>query len=471
MSYTPPNGDNLSFEFTSSGYASPAGNDITFVFGVTEATEVLAPSARFSIQGAADVRIEIVIVTPPGKFNYQGSGKGTLEVVIKASPAKFNYQGLADRVYTLYIIAPPANFNYQGIVEYVSSYNPPAVLTDFINMTDARRDKAISYDKQHAFDMGPIERGNIDEGLLARPWRLRIDGVDVYLAVADNQNNKWIEEFKEFELLHSPVWSADLTFDQNGMPFACWEYDGGVYIYWYDPTIGDMDTKYVCEGRTPRARLDARARHQLPDSDIYLFYLNDAEDRMEYRIQRDRYNIAYATNVVDISNIYLEVLAMSRDWRLFIWMSEYLPENEGTHEPAYHLIWRHSAVYPYYFVEEIEVGADAVIDARHVVEYLLADMKDEEITYDGDSIISAFVRSFMHTYTLLDPEITYNGDDIINTTIRQAIHLYTIGDDSELEYEGDEVVSAAIRQAIIEENMKDEEITYAGDSVMAMAVG
>ena len=389
----------VSFNFTESGYIAPAGGDIAFAFSGGR-IEITAPPAVFYAQA-------VVLVVA-------GSG------------------------YTISVTLPPAKFYYQGSVGYIDSYKPPVPLTDFVNMTNARRDKAISYDKQHAFDMGPVARTDISEGLMARAWRLRIDGTDVYLAVSDEQNSKWEAEFKEFTLPHSPVYSMDLTFDQNGRPFASWEFNGSVYIYWYDPLLGDMDVKYICAGRTPRARLDARERHQLPDSDIYLFYINDSVDHLEYRIQRDRYEYAYHAPIMtqkerlytptppcivlgdlvyvdgtyvcmyedymledgyaymdgriefmyegsvlecvyvgdpivaeeeeykSTKNLYLEVLALARNWRLYIWMSEYLPENEGTHFPAYQLVFRHSAIYPYYVLEEMEVRRDQIAWGEHV---------------------------------------------------------------------------------------------------------
>ena len=386
----------VSFNFTESGYIAPAGGDIAFAFRAGR-IEITAPPAVFYAQA--------VVLT------VAGSG------------------------YTISVTSPPAKFYYQGSVGYIDSYKPPVPLTDFVNMTNARRDKAISYDKQHTFDMGPVARTDISEGLMARAWRLRIDGTDVYLAVSDEQNSKWEAEFKEFTLPHYPVSSMDLTFDQNGRPFACWEFEGMVYIYWHDPLLEDMDVKYICAGRTPRARLDARERHQLPDSDIYLFYINDSVDHLEYRIQRDGYEYAYHAPIMtqkeraytpscivlgnlvyvddtyvcmyddsmledgyaymdgriefmyegsvleceyegdpivteeeeykSTKNLYLEVLSLARNWRLYIWMSEYLPENEGTHSPAYQLVFRHSAIYPYYVLENMEVRRDQIAWGEH----------------------------------------------------------------------------------------------------------
>jgi len=333
-------------------------------------------------------------------------------------------------------------------------------------MTNARRDSAISYDKQHAFDMGPISRGDISEGLLARAWRLRVDEGDVYLAVADDRNNWWDNEFVEFQLPHSPVWSMDLTFDQNGRPFACWEYQGEVWIYWHDPVAGSMQIDYVCDGRTPRARLDGKSRHQLPDSDIYLFYLNDDEDRMEYRIQRDRYDTAYATNLVDVSNVYLEVLAMARNYRLYIWLSEYLPENEGTHKPAYHLIWRHSAVYPYYFSEEVEILPDTVTSAGHVFEFILWTLANEDAQLAGDDILTAVIREAMLQEGMDDILATLSGDDILDSVLREAIIADELEEESAM-LSGDNIEVGELVRRIIEVTCPPEDAALLGDDITA----
>jgi len=484
VAYSPPSGDSISFNFTESGYTAPAGGDIVFAFG--GAVGVTAPPAVFYTQVV--VVTDISITALPAQFNYQSLGKGVLEVCVKAPPGRFNYKSLADIAYNIPVASPPAKFYYQGLVGYIDSYKPPVLLTDFVNMTNARRDKAISYDKQHAFDMGPVARTDISEGLMARAWRLRIDGTDVYLAVSDEQNSKWEAEFKEFTLPHSPVYSMDLTFDQNGRPFASWEFNGSVYIYWYDPLLGDMDVKYICAGRTPRARLDARERHQLPDSDIYLFYINDSVDHLEYRIQRDGYEYAYHATIMtqreltyplyygalgelfDVTvtedavykstkNLYLEVLALARNWRLYIWMSEYLPENEGTHFPAYQLVFKHSAIYPYYVLEDMEVRRDQIAWGEHSEFH--SKLVDEDVTL-LDDIIGVGVRLAIIPESMPDDEITVlDVDEVLGASIRTVIPNFNLSymQDEMVLIDTDDVLSASIRTAMISMSMYDGELT------------
>ena len=462
MAYSPPSGDSISFNFTESGYTAPAGGDIVFAFG--GAVGVTAPPAVFYIQAGGFETANISIIAPPAQFNYRSLGKGVLEVCVKAPPGRFNYKSLADSACNIPVASPPAKFYYQGLVGYIDSYKPPVLLTDFVNMTNARRDKAISYDKQHAFDMGPVARKDISEGLMARAWRLRIDGTDVYLAVSGEQNNRWEAEFKEFTLPHSPVYSMDLTFDQNGRPFACWEFEGSVYIYWYDPLLGDMDVKYICAGRTPRARLDARDRHQLPDSDIYLFYINDSADQLEYRIQRDKYGTAYHAPIViegaeykSTKNLYLEVLALARNWRLYIWMSEHLPENEGTHFPAYQLVFRHSAIYPYYVLEDMEVRRDQIAWGEHSEFH--SKLVDEDVTL-LDDIIGVGVRLAIISGSMSDDETAIlDVDEVLGVSIRTAILSSYMRDDEMVLVDTDDVLSASIRTAMISMSMYDGELT------------
>ena len=428
---------------------------------------ISAPPAIFELQGVSTIRAEVVLLAPPAKFELEGLGKGVLTEVLSAPPAVFELAGYGRAYVVLYVDSPPAQFWHNAIVAFVDSYKPPAHLTDFLNMTAGRRILALSYDKQHAFDMGPVERGNIDEGLMARAWRLRVDGRDVYLAVADERNSWWEEEFVEFQLPHSPVWSMDLTFDQNGRPFACWECQGEVWIYWHDPVAGSMQIMNVCTGRTPRARLDARQRHQLPDSDIYLFYLNDADDRMEYRIQRDRYDTAYATNLVDVGNVYLEVLASARNYRLYIWLSEYLPENEGTHNPAYRMIWRHSAVYPYYFTEEVEILPDTVTSAGHVFEFISWTLANEDAQLAGDDILTAVIREAMLQEGIDDILATLFGDDILGSVLREAIIIADELEESAT-LSGDNIKDGChLTRKIIEVTCPPEDAALLGDDITA----
>jgi hypothetical protein len=336
--------------------------------------------------------------------------------------------------------------------------------------------------------MGPVARKDISEGLMARAWRLRIDGTDVYLAVSDEQNSKWEAEFKEFTLPHSPVYSMDLTFDQNGRPFACWEFEGSVYIYWYDPLLGDMDVKYICAGRTPRARLDARNRHQLPDSDIYLFYINDSADQLEYRMQRDKYGTAYHAPIMtqreltyplyygplgelldetvtedavykSTKNLYLEVLALARNWRLYIWMSEHLPENEGTHFPAYQLVFRHSAIYPYYVLEDMEVRRDQIAWGEHSEFH--SKLVDEDVTL-LDDIIGVGVRLAIIPESMPDDEITVlDVDEVLGASVVATLNWISssMQDDEMVLVDTDDVLSASIRTAMISMSMYDGELT------------
>jgi len=464
MAYTPPISTNISFNFTGSGYTSPAGTNITFEFG--GATAISAPAAKFYTKGLGTIKIEIVVYLPAAKFNHQGVGKGALSNFIYAAPGRFNHKAVGSTVYTVYVASPAAKFYHQGVIEYIDNYLPPAFLTDFINMTNARRDKAVSYDKQHAFDMGPVERANVDEGLLVKAWRLRIDGTSAYLA--KEERGDWGSEFLEFTLPHSPVFSVDLTFDQNGYPFACWEYSGQVWIYWYNPLTASMETKYVCVGRTPRGRLDGKMRHQIPTSDIYLFYINDSEDVIQYRMQRDKYEVAYDSYTpASVDNLYLEVLATARDYRLYVWISEYLPENEGTHFDAYQLAWIHSAVYPYYFTEKMEVAVDTIPEAKHQVDFILDILDDIDLDVEDD-IVDVSVRSVMIPYSMsiIEGEV---DDVILDASVREAIETYSMGDvQGEVD---DAILDASIRVAIAENTIDPESAEFDADQILSVTKG
>jgi len=334
-------------------------------------------------------------------------------------------------------------------------------MTTLVNLTTERRQAAVSYRKQYAFDMGPIARGDNSDGLMSRAWRLRVAGNKAYLAIANEENTTWVEEFLEFTLPHYPVWSVDLTFEQNGRPFICWEYQDTVWIYWYDSVIGSMQIREVCAGRTPRARLDARQRHQIPDSDIYLCYINDAANQMEYRIQRDRYNTVYPTNVVDTQNAYLEVLAAGHNYRLYIWLSEYVGGAK-----KYRIIYRHSAIYPYYFSEEVEILPDTVTSASHIFEFILWSLADAEVQFAGDSIVHSIIRAAIWEYEMSDEEVTLTGDSIVGAILRLAIFIHEV-DDEDVSLAGDLILSGAIRQAILLQEIEDESITLSGDSILS----
>jgi hypothetical protein len=158
-------------------------------------------------------------------------------------------------------------------------------------------------------------------------------------------------------------------------------------------------------------------------------------------------------------NLYLEVLALARNWRLYIWMSEYLPENEWTHSPAYQLVFRHSAIYPYYVLEEMEVRRDQISWGEHSEFH--SKLVDEDVTL-LDDIIGVGVRLAIISGSMSDDETAIlDVDEVLGASIRTPI-LNTLNSymrDEMVLVDTDDVLSASIRTAMISMSMYDGELT------------
>jgi len=318
---------------------------------------------------------------------------------------------------------------------------------------------AVHYDTLTAFDMGPRARRDVSEGIYARGWRLRISGGDCLLARASDDNLAWTDEFREFVYPGNETWWFDLTFDQNGRPFVCWEYQDTIWLYYYDPVEEEMTTRELCSGRTPRAKLDVRRRRLIDQSDIILFYINDTEDQVEYRLQRDRYNTAYATNITGVSDTYLELLFMANNYRLYLYFVEY-DSGSDTYSMGY---W-HSAPYPYVIdsfmyiegdmpitaekryrhpiIEYAFVTNDTIIEGQRNVVFKETEITEESAVIEGDTILFAATEEF--------PEDTF----IVEETESEEVFVT-----------GDSVITGSKEQVIIEVEIDDEEMTVANDSI------
>lgn len=481
MSYTPPNADNIQFDFTEDGYTPPSADNISFVFEPEDVDRtVTAPIAVARSRNKEGVSLGITIpgVIALAKARYSGVGK-SLVLVYNTSIARARIKtsvnlalspvvaptALARSFYAGYA-GPPA---LPGIgVGALAKSRAYAWFEPFTNNTswDDRRPCAVTFDGMTGFDMGPDDWWDTESSLYARPWMIKAYGGNTWIARAKEDWTGWdLDWYREWFQLPEEAGEGcefDLTFDQNSRPFVCWETDGKIWIHYYDPVEEEMRTRELCSGRTPRAKLDVRRGRLSGESDIILFYINDDEDRVEYRLQRDRYDDAYATDLEDVSNVYLELLYMSSNYRLYLFFSEY-DSNAKTYSMGY---W-HSAPYPYVMEDEhVKLVGDSVRAASIRSIFIAVGIDDEEIQLDGDSIIEASIRMSIHEYTMDDSEISLDEDTIESATLRQAIFEASI-EDEEVALDGDEIRSATLTHVMIEDTIEDEEIALDGDSIQS----
>jgi hypothetical protein len=197
-----------------------------------------------------------------------------------------------------------------------------------------RRPDALSWDYRTAFAPGPRAVGDAGAGLLSRAWRATADDEGaVRLARANDAGNAWEAETVLFAYAGAPIVELGMAFEQNGRPVVCAERPTGaggapeVWLYWFKPVQAAFVFEPVAAGRTPRLLMDEPAAPY--DSDVLLFYVSDAADRVEVRQQRDGYGVGLATSVTGVAQLRLEGAAKARSGAVQLRYSVRDPDTGG----------------------------------------------------------------------------------------------------------------------------------------------
>lgn len=247
--------------------------------------------------------------------------------------------------------------------------------------SSVRRPDAISPDYLTQFSFGPIALQDPSEGILARVWRVRVDGNDVYLARANDANDGYDAEILLFTIEDglAPVLEVDLAFQQNGDPIVVAERATGgsgsseVWLYHFDALAGEFTFESLGPGRTPRSIMD---RPNFDDSEVLIFFITVPDGKIQVRGQLSDYEDTADILELDTTNLFLEEVALSRQNALEIIIAERNPA-DGTYSLRYFI----SPFYPYegtddmtveleplsLTVEEIVVPAEAQDEALEVL--------------------------------------------------------------------------------------------------------
>lgn len=181
------------------------------------------------------------------------------------------------------------------------------------------RPDAISFDHKRAFTIGPVNISDLSEGILATAWYVRYKNQAFYLSrvVA----GAWEAETLLFSYFGvDDVQEVDIAFTQNGSPVLVVQrlidHINQIWLYWFDPVLSQSVFIYLCDGRTPRVLLDDPL--DVVNSDVQIFYIDDVDDTVKQRQQRDRYEIEYDVPVTNVEHKYLEDVYKTEGNRLFI---------------------------------------------------------------------------------------------------------------------------------------------------------
>jgi len=284
---------------------------------------------------------------------------------------------------------------------------------------DSRHD-AISRDYRIAFSMGPWGVADLSRGVYARVWRVEATydeaaaSGEVLLQRATEDATGWEPAVSIFSYEGPPIKEVDLAFDQSGNTYVSADRDTGpdgeseVWMYWFNTLVGSFLFEEFSPGKTPRLLLDDPESDV--DSDLLLFYLNDTNQRAEYRVQRELfanayqvpvdqwYNIATGGSVLQSStlNLFLEEVARSKDLRLHIIASQWEPIS-GT----YKLLVTETAPYPYKSADS--ASTEHLLGEGTVIEYILDNESEEE--FGTDNLLLNFVAfELITTLEIEEPE-------------------------------------------------------------------
>jgi hypothetical protein len=162
-------------------------------------------------------------------------------------------------------------------------------------------------------ELGGISIGDSTQGLLVRVWVL----------VWNRLNNNFIifpEDDEDSETIlfsDTNVTELSLSFDSNMRPSVAYTSNGVAKLRYYDTLTEDYSTLALPNGsRNPRLCHDDKRPEQATsnNSDVCLFYLRD--DKVYYRVQRERYEIENQIATLAIDNAVLTKVGMSSGLRV-----------------------------------------------------------------------------------------------------------------------------------------------------------
>lgn len=112
------------------------------------------------------------------------------------------------------------------------------------------------------------------------------------------------------------------SFDQNMHPVVAFMADTGVGFWWWDPTVHTVRFTYLaptvfkpCVTMDDKRDMQTRARN----NDVVICYIDSATGNLNFRLERDRYNVEYTWLVnpyPDLVNPFVNKIGMSKGLRL-----------------------------------------------------------------------------------------------------------------------------------------------------------
>jgi|SRR5690606_19687537 len=286
------------------------------------------------------------------------------------------------------------------------------------NASTSHRPDAVSRDFLTAFCVGPIGFSDTSQGAVARAWRVRVDGRDVYIAGAGE--SEWVDEVLWLTVPDGPdIIEVDIAFTQNADPVVCFERaDGNIWIYWFDPTIPGLDLVLLGSGRNPKLVLDDP--FDVTNSDVQLFYISDAQDSIVYRTQRERYATEHLTPITGVQNLYLEDAIRDSRYRMHLVASE-RDQVSGRYPKGFFNILS-TELFPITFSENLRLVGSEVINAFTRTEIFSVIAPPESIRVGTADVLNAFLSTLViHLFS--EDTLVLAESEVLSAQVIQLVIL------------------------------------------------
>jgi hypothetical protein len=347
--------------------------------------------------------------------------------------------------------------------------NEFAISQFFESSSITLRPDAVSFDYKTAFTLGPNSIGAGSDGLFEKVWKFRADNTNVWYSA--ETGGTWSPEQLLFSYTGEPIIELDGAFEQQGRPNVVVQRNTGVnstpevWLYWFDPFVNNFVFQNFGSGRTPRISLDDW--QEPTNSDVLIFYVNDTANRIQYRVQRDRFNTIYNTPIVSSQNTYLEKVGFAVDYRYRVTYSE-RNTTLGTYELKQLATVGYPIILPIlpaesYFVTAsiLSMGVDEIVKSNTLY--------DPESYFVTASIISLAVQDIIQTSSLYDPESYFVTASILSMSVDEIVKSNTLYD-PESYFVTASVIDMGTKEILITSSFYNPESFFATASVVSIEV-
>lgn len=151
--------------------------------------------------------------------------------------------------------------------------------------------------------IGPLIIGDSRGNIAERFWLVTYESPNVF--IRGSASGYWEQKEILFQDLDM-ILQLDLTFDQLGRPIVIYlTNDDDIKLFWFDPVLVEQTTTLLSTGTSVASGFDLKTNTGDQNSDAMVSYVRD--DRLYWRLQRDRWAVEYDPN---ISHQDLKVLSM-----------------------------------------------------------------------------------------------------------------------------------------------------------------